>query len=229
MSTTPRDRPIPFSEAEVRAILEGRKTQTRRVAKPPPKAVFLPDDQWKIDVDEPGTAYMDDESGRLRITCPYGQPGDQMWLRETWALVHNWEEDGIDDWEGAIPKDRPISPSAQVWHKAGHLRSSDTVEDRGFRWRPSIHMPRWASRITLEITRVRVERVQDITEADAKAEGVSPVMVDSGGFTQWDAPIDIPDYIEPFADLWDKLNAPRGHGWSVNPWVWVIDFERIKP
>ena len=155
-------------------------------------------------------------------------------MKETWALVLPWADpetgcvDDVKEWTGPLPKSRPEGWC--IWYAADCDDIRQHRDDRLVkRWRPSIHMPRWASRITLEITRVRVERVQDITEADAKAEGVSPVMVDSGGFTQWDAPIDIPDYIEPFADLWDKLNAPRGHGWAVNPWLWVIDFERIKP
>ena len=223
MSTTPRERPILFSGPMVRAILEGRKTQTRRVAKPPPKAVFLPDDQWKIDVDEPGTAYMDDESGRLRITCPYGQPGDRLWVRETWASVPYGPAQihGID-WPG-VPDMRPRKVDERnrarvVIYRADGGMPGDEV------WTPSIHMPRWASRITLEITRVRVERVQDITEADAIEEGGGPgYMPNASGSTT------CVGHRPMFARLWNELNAPRGHGWSVNPWVWVIDFERIKP
>jgi len=240
MSTTLRERPILFSEAEVLATLAGRKTQLRRVVNPQPPADAEavganscegPEGPawfwWKGNRDE-RNFWPPTTGGANSIHCPFGQPGDQMWLRETWALVHNWEEDGIDDWEGAIPKDRPISPSAQVWHKAGHLRSSDTVEDRGFRWRPSIHMPRWASRLTLEITNIRVERVQEISEEDARAEGVL------GESVECDVAADPPGqiafvtrYRQPYMRLWDSINGVGS--WVSDPWVWAITFKAVKP
>ena len=204
MSTTPRERPILFSGPMVRAILEGRKTQTRRVAKPPTKAVFLPDDQWKIDVDEPGTAYMDDEAGRMRITCPFGQPGDRLWVRETWKTCDGIYVPGVEFTDGS-----------RAFPEFDDLHAMPSDHQDYSRKRSPIYMPRWASRITLEITRVRVERVQDITEADAEAEGVAA----SANYSARDH----------FGRRWSELNAPRGFGWSVNPWVWVIDFERIKP
>jgi hypothetical protein len=165
-TTTIRERPILMSAPMIRALLAGRKTQTRRIAKPPAKANFLPDDLWKIDVDEPGSAYLDDESGRLRIDCPFGKPGDRLWCRETFALA-GWTEDTwmggreYEDWDGVIPKQRE---SLLVGYRADG-------DDCDQKWRPSIFMPRWASRITLEISDVRVERLQAISEADAIAEG----------------------------------------------------------
>lgn len=203
MSTTPCERPILFSGPMVRAILEGRKTQTRRVAKPPPKAVFLPDDQWKIDVDEPGTAYMDDEAGRLQITCPYGQPGDRLWVRETWKTCDGIYVPGVEFTDGS-----------RAFPEFDDLHAMPSDHQDYSRKRSPIYMPRWASRITLEITRVRVERVQDITEADAEAEGVAA----SANYSARDH----------FGRRWSELNAPRGFGWTVNPFVWVLDFERIN-
>ena len=206
MSTTPRERPILFSGPMVRAILEGRKTQTRRVAKPPPKAVFLPDDQWKIDVDEPGTAYMDDESGRLRITCPYGQPGDRLWVRETWKTCDGIYVPGVEFTDGS-----------RAFPEFDDLHAMPSDHQDYSRKRSPIYMPRWASRITLEITRVRVELLHSITAEDCIAEG---------------APFGLAmttrrEVIDWYRDMWVKVNGRESA--DANPWVWVIDFERIKP
>lgn len=140
-----KERPILFSGEMVRAILEGRKTQTRRVIKPQPdsarNSVFV-------------KSGFETKHG-YEIKCPYGQPGDRLWVRETWGL---WDTD---------PKDGP--ERAKIFYRATDENRRDL---RYQRWRPSIHMPRWASRINLEITNIRIERVQDITEEDAKAEGL---------------------------------------------------------
>jgi hypothetical protein len=221
-----KERPILFSGAMVRAILEGRKTQTRRVVKPSRAYPFDfvgggpkdgPDwnnpECWGFEHPDHGWWLLKGcagESDIHQIPCPYGQIGDRLWVRETWSA----------DFAGHYPHDR-------VWYAADDDRVHDIdVRDgvRGiyspesdvhvpFRWRPSIHMPRWASRITLEVTGVRVERLQSISEADAIAEGC---VVGPDRTARW-------DYIL----LWDSLNATRGYGWDVNPWVWVVEFARL--
>lgn len=216
MSTTPRERPILFSGPMVRAIMEGRKTATRRVVKPQPPADAEavgansyegPEGPawfwWKGNRDErkfwPPTT-----GGANSIHCPFGQPGDRLWVRETWAISGHY-------------KDGPRY-EYRAWPADGEAERSV-----GGRWKASIHMPRSASRITLEITRVRVERVQDITEADAIEEGVGPGYVpNASGSTS------CVGHRPMFARLWNEINAPRGHGWASNPWLWVIDFERIN-
>lgn len=213
-----KERPILFSGAMVRAILEGRKTQTRRVVKPTqstPKVAPLRMEPWIIDgewqEDDNGlpcwAGFHPDYPGEAKwFTCPYGQPGDRLWVRETWS------KETIDSTERIVYR-------------------ADIANGHNFiGWRPSIHMPRAYSRITLEITDVRAERVQEISEADAKAEGAlqefrTVVMRPDGG----------PDYHLPlsyragFANLWDSINAKRGYGWDSNPWVWVIGFRRVQP
>jgi len=146
------------------------------------------------------------------IHCPYGAPGDQLWVRETWQINH------IDYDRGPAPKSRPLD--AELLYRAdGEFRDQFEIDEGGSGWRPSIFMPRWASRISLEITGVRVERVQDISDADAKAEGVPEGAFDTG-LTY------VPSYVESFMNLWDAINAARAP-WDSNPWVWVVEFRRI--
>lgn len=216
-----KERPILFSGEMVRAILGGRKTQTRRVVKPgrlwPARLPVMGASEiqpgywqlrsysgqaWATDIETSATV--------IGLPCPYGLPGDRLWVREAWALVPVTAyrcSDGVQ--QTTCPTD---SDTAAVY-RAGWDRC------RPGRWRPSIHMPRWASRITLEVTGVRVERVQDITEADAQAEGVSPSPRPCRGDS----------FIPMFAFLWDRLNAGRGAGWADNPWVWVVSFRRVQP
>ncbi len=211
------DYPILFSGEMVRAILEGRKTQTRRVMKPQPSADFSPITvEWYAPTvegrdgeEQPGTeifgVYGDEEGYR----CPYGAPGDRLWVRETWLLDGNVYLYKANFGKGVL---------SDSWQ--GH-------------WKPSIHMPRVASRITLEIVKVRVERVKDITRSDAILEGVSNVW-------SWDAGRNaehpehfsralLNPYVANYSVLWDKINAARGLGWDVNPWVWVIEFKQVTP
>ncbi len=165
-----KERPIMFTGPMVRAILDGRKTQTRRVIRPQPR--------W---VGDPGIPFRtEDADPKGIIQCPYGKPGDQLWVRETWA-----------------PNEGDVLAG-----KAFYRADNNTIVER---WRPSIHMPRWASRITLEITKVRVERLQDISEEDAKAEGSA--------------------YRTEFRDIWRSIYGDGS--WAHNPWVWVIEFRRI--
>ena len=203
------ERPILFSTAMVRAILAGRKKVTRRVMKvqPPANAVVTVERYSPIVSNRRGEdwygpeifgAHWDDDEKGLR--CPYGAPGDLLWVRETWAQY---------------PSELNPEP-CDAWYKA-----TSNGPPQPFKWRPSIHMPRWASRITLRITDVRVERLQDIWEDDARAEGCEPV----GWIDETD--VGMSSYREGFPRLWNRINGPGT--WEANPWVWVIGFERVKP
>lgn len=193
-----KERPILFSGAMVRAILDGRKTQTRRVVKAP---------QWvaaegrDLDWSSARPEIIDDQPllfvsqvrkpAPIALACPYGQPGDQLWVRETFAV---W---------------------GQFRNGPGYCYRADG-DQSGVSWRSSIHMPRAASRITLEVTGVRCERVQDISEADAIDEGMQSPGIPAATTNR-----------AAFAQLWDSINAPRGYSWADNPWVWVLEFKRI--
>ena len=209
-----KERPILFSGPMVRAILDGRKTMTRRVVKPQPIVICGKDGRAFMShnpthYDDGSTAWTvahrDTENGHNIYTkCPYGQPGDRLWVRETWATSKFMDKRAPSE-----TKDKGLP----FWFRAdnsvmftGATTGGTDFMERG-RWRPSIHMPRWASRIALEITAVRVERVQDITEADARAEGINNV--------------------DGFRALWDTINQSRGFGWSANSYCWVIGFRRL--
>lgn len=190
-----KERPILFSGPMVRAILDGRKTQTRRVVKPQPI--------WVYDCSVP--VLTTDADPNAAIRCPYGVPGDRLWVRETFG--RQWRHGFIyrADVETPIP--------------AGG-------------WEPSIHMPRCASRIMLEVTRVCVERLQNISEADAQAEGIQVLplqSVDDPSAWRQSGPgaHQARNARESFRLLWDSINSKRGFGWDVNPWVWVIEFRRV--
>ena len=141
------------------------------------------------------------------FTCPYGQPGDNLWVRETWSCI------GAEH-----VKPSEIALGYPVQYKADDPTKNWRVE----KWRPSIFMPRWASRFNLEIKGIRVERLQAITEADVIAEGAA---------RRWPGPGPEPykrDLVGVYAYLWDSINAKRGYGWNTNPYVWVIEFMRIN-
>lgn len=147
------------------------------------------------------------DGGFLVIKCPYGGIGDRLWVRETWRVIANEERYGIVFKDGGI--------------KFFEGQTTYKIEDK---WRPSIFMPRWASRITLEITGLRVERVKTITDADCEAEGVRP-SVDGNGY---DWRHNENGWHRTFRQLWDSLNAKRGYGWDTNPFVWVIEFKNLN-
>jgi hypothetical protein len=266
------ERPILFSGPMVRALLDGRKWQTRRIVKDRPKkdprvwclqslphAGPLRDGSWMFsDVDpaEWGTFFPSDYLDGGGIRCPYGVAGDRLWVRETWKSRERRcteDDDHAEDeacsehcqqtyvYYAATPRVgfRPVPDRARITYL---VESSPLTEWYTSGWRPSIHMPRWASRLLLEVTEVRVERLQDITEEDARAEGLKKLSKD-GGIT-WKFGIPDRDGLpgedddgqhwhewatdprKAFAKLWDRINGDRA-SWASNPWVWVVSFPRL--
>jgi hypothetical protein len=188
----------------VRAILDGSKTQTRRAIKNFGDMEFDGNDPHFGPYWEPyvaGGATGED----ARVRCPYGAPGDRLWVRETWA--HERDGTGCPDDTGVLY--RATDPG---WDDEG----------TGLRWRPSIFMPRIASRILLEITDVRVERLQEISEDDARAEGI-----DLEGFRSHTEGIAGREHRIQFRTLWESIHGLNS--WNANPWVWAITFRRLKP
>lgn len=260
-----KERPILFKGEMVRAIREDRKTQTRRILQVPAG--------WSLETANGDTcrlgkitsphpkrgrfgAFIRKEihpgSGKFQhdiIPCPYGAPGDQLWLRETWkpAIAHGCAMDACDCadvWvefqaggDGKFCSDCEIDRHNSEWIMPNAALAGN--------WVPAIHMPRFASRITLEITDVRVERLQDISEEDAKAEGAQ-FFPDLPGKSRWgqdarwsmESPTSVDQCLgtpwAAFANYFCKLagNAPKGihdpRPWDANPWVWVIEFRRIE-
>ena len=213
-----KERPILFSSEMVKAILEGRKTMTRRV-------------------NSIGEYYIRDKK------CPYGVAGDRLWVRETWGDLDYYQGNvAIHVLKDSNGVEHDIVYSAEC---QGYFEWTDEV---GFpeyrkdgteasRWRPSIFMPRWASRITLEITDIKVERLQDITEEDAIAEGIHLCAgIDEEGYTHgyhWGPVSDTELLFNSAADayrkLWDSINDQKpGKTWKDNPWVWVISFKVVE-
>ncbi len=213
-----KERPILFSQPMVRAILAGQKTQTRRVVKPTqstpkvaplhmePYLVELSDGSFEQERDEDGLPMWigthpdyPTEYGKW-FSCPYGQPGDKLWVRETW--INNFD--------------------VELKYKADYAPGSYEYDAKG--WKSPYHLHRKNARLFLELTNVRVERLQDISEADAQAEGVAAFR--AAYCSQ--RPEDELTAIGYYELLWDQLNKARGYGWDVNPWVWVLTFEQVK-
>lgn len=216
------DRPILFSGPMVLALLDGQKTQTRRVMKPQPLfnaegEGFPLSDGHTTTVDWKGMATSHD--GLLRRS-PYGSPGDRLWVRETVACGA-CAPTKPSHWSPAFwrrEQGSPANPNG-LWYAADSLAPERTITERG-KWTPAIHMPRWASRILLEIVEVRVERLNDCSEADALAEGAqhpSLVPIVGAGWSSRDM----------YARLWEHINGKGS--WSANPWVWVVEFKRVQP
>lgn len=204
-----KERPILFSAPMVRAILEDRKTQTRRIVKGAAwKMIFFDDecDSWCGSNEED---FMNDPHAKV-IPPQYGVPGDRLWVKETFQMHTTlagirvtYREDNSDAW---------IEPP-ETW---------EGIPDDNH-WRPSLFMPRWASRITLEIEAVRVERLHEISEEDSVAEGIIAPRMDHSLCEATDHPI----ATLVFSELWESINGPGS--WDANPWVEVIQFRRIKP
>lgn len=244
-----KERPILFSAPMVCAILDGSKTQTRRVVKNAPheaqcglfsQPFTKPDTSSALFFAGP-TA---ESPGLGMVTNPYGKPGDRLWVRETWMLptqpvadLHMLDVDYRATLEPEMQGcDREFlnDVSDAILQDALRIWDADVRNARSG-WRPGIHMPRWASRLLLEITDVRVERLQSISEADAKAEGVrrawEPVADHKGQPVIVSAADDEPHpgytYRNGFHALWWQINGRDS--WTANPWVWVVTFKRVTP
>lgn len=207
-----REHPILFSAPMVRAILEGRKTQTRRVVKPQPSA--------GVRASPFVTSGLEDGHGR-ELRCPYGQPGDRLWVRERFAV----DTKGADALVGQHYETPWYYADADEYGLLGH-DGLGPIYVEALRWRPSIHMHRDQSRITLEVTGVRVDRLQDISDEDAAAEGID--YQPNGGelYRPWRGHERWWERPRPaFRDLWDHINGPES--WGANPWVWVVEFKRV--
>lgn len=209
----PKERPILFTADMVKAIVAGRKTQTRRKIKL--RDGSLPDD-------ESISTHLDGSFDKVmdfsktfpywqELKCPYGQPGDRLWVRETWK----WEGDGgAAFYLAGVPEYRAGRLTGQ-WLEWPYQTPYTAEPNLTTPWHPSIHMPRAASRITLEITHIRAQRLHDMTEADAYNEGF-----------EWVGHGDI-STCHQFQEIWEKINGP--HSWEQNPWVWAITFRVLSP
>ncbi len=199
-----KQRPILFSAPMVRALLAGSKTQTRRAVAPAPEMV----------TDKTIAPWQGDPAALQRLltlngkTCRYGQPGDRLWVREAWKAHPTFDH--------LPPRD---IPQTHIWYMADDGYKAES------RYRQSMFMPRWASRITLEIVSICVERLQDISEADARAEGARECDPVSGREVLLAGPSQRGSYVLHYRDIWEQINGPGS--WALNPWVWVVEFKRI--
>jgi len=205
-----KQRPILFNADMVRAVLDGRKTQTRRIIREQPEVIPKEDEHGKpgfwIPFNAGKTMVRNDD---MHIACPFGLKGDRLWVRETFR-VHSRATDVAT----LVYKASEQQSWTQQTHRVPIEKcNKPAVVDT---WTPSIHMPRWASRITLEITGVRVERLRDLSEEDAKSEGVIPPA--GGVLPGWEHRIN-------FRDLWMSIYG--ADNWEANPWVWVVEFKRV--
>jgi hypothetical protein len=230
-----KERPILFSAPMVRAVLSGAKTQTRRPVTArgwdPQELPFVGqvDHGAKVGLN----AYFKSGVDGFGVACPYGRVGDRLWVREAWSPDHIHV---YPCWTYVYRADSQFDHVntkehlSECRYEREGVKHFECLACESFKWRPSIHMPRQASRILLEVTSVRVERLQKISEADAIAEGISgPHDV---GYTAYRVPEDSkPRYSSAagaFEALWDSINSKRAP-WASNPWVWVIGFKRISP
>jgi hypothetical protein len=228
VATAVRERPIIFSApGSVPAILAGTKTQTRRIVTPQPD--WLPEVRstqltgpffWPV-------GSLGQQCGMPITRTPYGLPGDRLWVRETWGLVYRAGNRAVS----VIP---PTGQQQQEALRKALYRATDKVpENAALRWRSPRFMPRWASRLTLEILDVRVQRLQEISEEDAQAEGVRPLPLQEGGAGAWwtaDVSAGLALHSRTpqgaFAKGWDRISGKRA-SWASNPWVWALTFRRL--
>lgn len=226
-----KERPIPFMADMIRAVLNTKpgvwpaepvdparpfKWQTRRVINPQPPKDYdrIASDTGMIWRDKYMARFENDKRplGMHTVYCPYGIPGDGLWAKETWAVYNGYD--------ALKPSDIPLHDRPPLLWYAEWTGAARDSSNRG-RWRPSMFMPRWASRIDLEIKAIRVEPVQQISDQDVIAEGVA---------IEWPGPGPEPyrrNLLAVYSYLWNKINAKRGYPWSANPWVWVIEFMRL--
>lgn len=253
-----KERPILFSAPMVRAILGGSKTQTRRIVNGvkhfpefgsavgmvggawrygSPAGLGLAErgDCWSVTLDADHLKRMCAQEAYgwgAGAGCPYGPPGGRLWVRETWQgpLLEQFEVDADSRWMSPLRIHQYQNPAhcRYAADGGGAPEFLDADDNLQCRWRPSIHMPRWASRITLEITGVRVERLQDISIQDAKAEGAwgpDDSIVDKVA-TYFGIDVLAANPRLAFQMLWESINGPDS--WQANPWVWAIDFKRLE-
>lgn len=223
-------RPILFSAPMVRALLDGSKTQTRRICKqqPYPNGYKWDGNDFLCHNDYlPPSAMLMDGGGKSLYTtsnmegweseCPYGQPGDRLWVRENYRLrkmsLEGAEMDGVKP---------SLFCDSTRWFDA-----DGAAPELAGKCRPSIHMPRWASRILLEIVSVRVERLNDISEDDARAEGIiDGGCINCGEPEPCKCTMPMPDARDSYCNLWGQINGAES--WAANPWVWVVEFKRVE-
>ncbi|MDZ0181745.1 morphogenetic protein [Klebsiella quasipneumoniae] len=228
------ERGMIFNAEMVRAILAGRKTQTRRIMKVQPESnqlglLLITDSTRHSDIGRYHWAESNATGNYVRsklFACPFGAVGDQIWVRETFqGPLFNYEQ--MDEYlEDSSKFEKPefCQYAAEGGHRPEYQDADDNLRHG---WRPSIHMPRWASRILLEITDVRVERLNAISEEDARAEGII-----DGGCLNCGEPEPCgcanpePDATDAFAYLWQSIYGQES--WNANPWVWVIEFKRVE-
>ena len=228
------ERGMIFNAEMVRAILAGRKTQTRRIMKVQPESnqlglLLITDSTRHSDIGKYHWAESNATGNHVRsklFACPFGAVGDQIWVRETFqGPLFNYEQ--MDEYlEDSSKLEKPefCQYAADGGHRPEYQDADDNLRHG---WRPSIHMPRWASRILLEITDVRVERLNAISEEDARAEGII-----DGGCLNCGEPEPCgcanpePDATDAFAYLWQSFYGQEN--WNANPWVWVIEFKRVE-
>lgn len=242
--TAIKEKPILFSAPMVRAILDGRKTVTRRIVKL---------NRWgTVSIRQDGITYgcyLDEKLGlawrpfggsglvaypqdKIESGCPFGAPGDRLWVREKWQSAY-----ARGCWGTLFAADESFVQGKRQHTNGPHLNAEDRSPAYPPKWKPSIHLPRWASRLMLEVVSVRVERLQEITEEDARDEGV-------GQFVTGAREGNPDQYRATFRDLWDSLHVKRERGrkthnkahaelakdfsWDANPWVWRIEFRRAE-
>lgn len=258
-----KERPILFSSPMVRAILDGRKVQTRRLVKPQPahscryemngagdKALHIADGPRSGAAAVRKTLFVPVKatSADHRLSCPYGAPGDRLWVREAWQkFAYGYDPISADRFGGEFAPFVGVCNGTPLRWRACYSADGplEHPTDGHARWRPSIHMPRWASRITLEVTGLRVQRLQDISEEDARAEGVQlhegAPMCPCHGEEEDPGPHHLPTcawrdkdfdptgspYRDEFAILWNTINGKRAP-WASNPWAWVVEFKRVE-
>lgn len=223
-----KERPMIFNAEMVRAILDGRKTQTRRPINPQPELPKGSGFSWKGAVYGSGSDDHETNRNFAHTKCPFGKPGDRIWVRETFqGPLFDW-----DMMDSYCNDSAPFEKPEFCVYKADGVPTPefyDADDVLHCRWRPSIHMPRWASRITLEITGVGVQRLQSITPNDAAREGLVKLPATGryclnqgdqyfGGASH--------DAREVFSGLWESIYGEES--WQANPWVWVIEFKRIE-
>lgn len=206
-----KERPILFSGAMVRALLDGSKTQTRRALRVQPLDI-LPMEGGRAGGQWVGLMTRDPEPHGVTFTCRHGLPGDRLYVRETWA-----QPAALDPGPTVFRADYPACVPAHYTN----VPPADQIS-----WKPSIHMPRALSRIMLEVVSVRVERLNDCSETDAIAEGLQRTS-DGCAWNVADDQHRAANPVDAYASLWEAINGAGS--WEANPWVWVVEFKRVMP